>query len=399
MRPDYDGRRALQSDPTGESDAFDRPVSGDGSGLTAAADDTQTATQGSANGCRRDVGDQPAAETDHRSHPSRLCEHIGVTDPIALPPAYADGMRRLMKHAAAPWLAALPGHIDDVLARWNLTVDGDGGQVLHGFAAVILPVLAEDGQQAVLKVGYQDTYTRTEVPALRVWRGRGAVRLLESDLSLDPSEEGGVGALLLERLDSNTSLHHVGDDEGAEIAGGILAQLAAQPTADEDLTGVLDLRDVAARWVEELPQRWADLGGPCERRLLDAAVEVCRVLGPEPQESLVHIDLHQANVLAGTREPWLAIDPQAMLADPAYCLDPFLRNRWKVVAEASNPRKALMRRFDILTETANVDRERAAAWTLARAVEDLLSAARDGDNEGVSVPVATAIAEWMPPTG
>ena len=56
-----------------------------------------------------------------------------------------------------------------------------------------------------------------------------------------------------------------------------------------------------------------------------------------------------------------------------------------------------MRRFDILTETAGVDRERAAAWTLARTVEDLLYAAQHGDNEGVSVTVATAIAEWMLP--
>jgi streptomycin 6-kinase len=324
-----------------------------------------------------------------------ICDHVEVTESIALPAAYVDGMRQSMKQAAASWLAALPGHIEDVLVRWNLTVDG--GQVRHGFAAVVLPVLTADGQEAVLKVGYQDAYTRTEVPALCVWGGRGAVRLLESDLSLDPAEDGGVGALLLERLDSDMSLHRIGDDEGAEITGNILAKLAAQPTTDEDLTGVMNLRDVAARWVDELPQAWSELDGPCDRHLLDVAVEVCRTLGPETHESLVHIDLHQANVLAGTREPWLAIDPQAMLADPAFCLVPFLRNRWKTVAEADNPHKALMCRFDILTETAGVDRERAAAWTLARTVEDLLYAARYGDNEGVSVPVATAIAEWMLP--
>lgn len=316
-----------------------------------------------------------------------------MTDSIALPAAFADGMRQTMKEAADPWLAALPGHIDDVLTRWNLAVDGD--RVLHGFAAVVLPVLTADGQKAVLKVGYQDAYTRTEVPALRVWGGRGAVLLLESDLGLDPAEKGGVGALLLERLDPDTSLHRVGDDEGAEITGGILATLAARPVESEDLTGVLDVRDVSAEWVDGLPQSWTDLGGPCDRRLLDAAVEVCRTLGTEAPESLVHVDLHQANVLAGTREPWLAIDPQAMLAESAYCLVPFLRNRWKTVAEAADPRKALMRRFDILTETAGIDRERAAAWTLARAVEDLLCAAEYGDNEGGSVSGSTAIAEWM----
>jgi hypothetical protein len=102
------------------------------------------------------------------------------------------------------------------------------------------------------------------------------MRLLEFDLSLDPAEEGGVGALLLERLDPDTSLPRVGDDEGAEITGGILTKLAAQPTTAQDLTGVMTLQDVAARWVDELPESWASLDRPCDRLLLDAAVEVCR---------------------------------------------------------------------------------------------------------------------------
>jgi streptomycin 6-kinase len=90
-----------------------------------------------------------------------------------------------------------------------------------------------------------------------------------------------------------------------------------------------------------------------------------------------------------------AIDPQAMLADPAFCLIPFLRNKWKAVADSPDPRTAFMRRFDILVDVAGLDRQRAAAWTLARAVEDLLWAVRYGDDEGVSRPVATTIAEWL----
>ena len=40
------------------------------------------------------------------------------------------------------------------------------------------------------------------------------------------------------------------------------------------------LRAEAAELVEELPRRWAELGEPFEKRLVDDAVAVCRELGP-----------------------------------------------------------------------------------------------------------------------
>jgi streptomycin 6-kinase len=314
----------------------------------------------------------------------------------ALPATYTAGIRRILKDRADQWLAALPGHVDATLTRWRLTPDGP---VLHGFCAIVLPVTADDGRPAVLKIGYQDPGTRTEAVALRAWDGRGAVRLLDADLMLDPAEEGGVGALLLERLDPARSLHQVEDDEAATVTGAVLAELARPLGTGADLGGVPDLAATAARWLEELPRHWESLGRPGDRRLLDAALATCRDLGPEPAGALVHIDLHQANVLAAEREPWLAIDPQAMVADPAFCLVPFLRNKWHAVAGSADPRAAFRRRFDIVVESSGVDRDRAAAWTLARAVDDLLWAVRHGDDEGVSRPVSTAIAEWISEPG
>jgi streptomycin 6-kinase len=43
---------------------------------------------------------------------------------------------------------------------------------------------------------------------------------------------------------------------------------------------------------------------------------VARQLGARAGDRLVHADLHYGNVLAGDREPWLAIDPRAVAGDP-----------------------------------------------------------------------------------
>jgi streptomycin 6-kinase len=320
---------------------------------------------------------------------------VTTTPPLTLPVAYADGKRNHMKEAAEPWLAALPGHIQDVIERWDLTVETDS-PLLHGYCGVVIPVRRADGGPAMLKVGFVDDYTRGEATGLRVWNGQGAVRLFESDMTLDPAPDAGVGALLMERLDPERSLHQVPDDDGAQITGTLLARLAASPAGGVDLRDVLAQESIAAKWTAELRGDWEDLGRPCPDWMLDATLAACRDLGADHPGSVVHIDLHQANVLGGTREPWLAIDPQVMLGDPAFCLVPFLRNRWSAVAEAPEPRKALLRRFDILTETAGLDRERCRAWAVARAVEDLLFATRYGDDEEVITAAGSAqIAEWL----
>ena len=78
--------------------------------------------------------------------------------------------------------------------------------------------------------------------------------------------------------------------------------------------------------------------------------EVARVL---------HGDLHFANVLAATREPWLAIDPKPVNGDPHYEVAPLLWNRWDEVLAASSVRSAVRRRFEAVVDAAGLDEVRA----------------------------------------
>jgi streptomycin 6-kinase len=89
--------------------------------------------------------------------------------------------------------------------------------------------------------------------------------------------------------------------------------------------------------------------------LLDSTTERC----------LLHGDLHHANLLSATREPWLAIDPQGVVGDPAYEAAPFLRNN---LSGRTDPAGAVARRARILAETLAVNPGRLLDWARAESV-------------------------------
>nr|WP_071928417.1 aminoglycoside phosphotransferase family protein [Nocardia mangyaensis] len=93
-----------------------------------------------------------------------------------------------------------------------------------------------------------------------------------------------------------------------------------------------------------------------------------RELGPGQPETLVHGDLHDANVLAGDREPWLAIDPKGYVGDPAYDTITVIRSyRFAPLLFAADPAAGLLRGLDLYCEAAHVDRVRARRWAQVRA--------------------------------
>src|SRR5215212_5038892 len=83
---------------------------------------------------------------------------------------------------------------------------------------------------------------------------------------------------------------------------------------------------------------------------------------------LLHGDLNYGNVLAATRQPWLAIDPKGVVGEPAYETGVLLRDRFPELLKRDNPRRVLERRIDQLAEALKVDRARIRGWGIARAV-------------------------------
>lgn len=251
-------------------------------------------------------------------------------------------------------------HFDD----WDLERDGD---VLFGYTAIVVPVrrIESPRERAMLKIRWLDASTEQEALALRTWDGRGAVRLIEEDSS--------TGALLLERLDPHTSLLDVPESEAVDVAGALLRRLAVPAPA-----GIRPIAREVAEMAEELPRRWEQAGRPIPRTRLDRLLGLAGELADTDARLMVNCDLHYENVLAGTREPWLAIDPKVVAGDLEYAVAPLLWNR---TAELSGPRD-LTARFVRIADRAGLDPDRARRWSVIRLAENLVWSRSVGQQEG-----------------
>jgi streptomycin 6-kinase len=283
---------------------------------------------------------------------------------IVVPPALAASQARYHGDAGRAWVAALPRLAADHLERWRLRLDGPAG---NGAVALVLPVRLPDRTPAVLKLQQVDEETAGEPAALRAWAGRGAVRLLDHDPA--------TGALLLERLDAGRSLASIPDDLAAlRTLSELLARLVSVPAPP----GLRRLGDIAERMLERVPATLARLPRVEDRLLVRTCATVMAEQLPVTAGRLLHWDLHYDNVLAGEREPWLAIDPKPLTGDPGFELLPALWNRWDDLTETGDVPRAVRRRFDLMVDVLGIEPRPAAAWTLGRVLENVLWEVDDG---------------------
>lgn len=269
--------------------------------------------------------------------------------------------------------------IAEFLDRWDLRPDG---AALRGMVAVVLPVIRADGVPAALKVQPVDEETKGEPLALRTWDGAGAVRLLDHDAR--------TGTMLLERRDADTPLSTLPDaDEAVLILAGLLSRLVAVPAP----AGLRQLSDIAADLLARVPCAVRALPDRGERELVRSCASAVAELAERPGDRLLHWDLHYDNILSGQREPWLAIDPKPLAGDPGFELLPALRNRWDDIVAGGDVRRGVLRRFDLLTDTLGLDRDRATGWTLGRVLQNALWDVADGETalDPAQVAIATVL--------
>ncbi|MGR6920282.1 aminoglycoside phosphotransferase family protein [[Actinomadura] parvosata] len=283
---------------------------------------------------------------------------------LSIPEAFAASYGTNSASARA-WLAELPRLAAGFLDRWALRPDGPAR---HGMASLVLPVTRADGTPAVLKLQQASEDNAGAALGLRAWNGDGIVRLLDHD--------PGTGTMLLERLDAARPLSSTADDD---TAMRILAELMARLVAVPAPPGLRRLADVAAAMLEQAPRAVPALRDPSERELVRTCASAVAELIGEPGDRLLHWDLHYDNVLAGQREPWLAIDPEPLAGDPGFDLWPALDSRWEEsVVGSGDVTRTVLRRFDLLTEALGLDRRRATGWTLGRILQNALWDVEDG---------------------
>jgi streptomycin 6-kinase len=268
----------------------------------------------------------------------------------------------------ADWLDRLPAVLAEIEERWSLQVSGPFDSSYH----YVAPAVREDGIEVVLKLGVPGDDFRREVEALRIFSGRGAVRLLKSDPL--------VGVMMLERLKPGAYLGDVSDEQRAtSIAAGVMRRLWRPAPSGHQFPEVSEYEG-GLRWL----QGQLDGTGPLPRPMVVRAEAMLRELLEEGNEPVVlHGDLHPWNILSAEREPWLAIDPKGVVGDPAYELGPFI---YSLPFPQERPARVLARRLDQFAQELGFKRERIVNAVLPRAV---LAAWPEGPAE-VAWPVSGA---------
>ncbi|MET0448876.1 MAG: aminoglycoside phosphotransferase family protein [Aeromicrobium sp.] len=288
--------------------------------------------------------------------------------PRDLPEAFVTHADR--GDAWATWIDGLPRTVRDLLAEWDLELDGP---LMHGETALVVPVTTQD-RRAVLKLGWPHEEGRHEILGLQTWHGDGAVSLLRAD----PRRN----AMLLERLHQQ-DLTTVPVLEACETVAGLYGRLhVPAPPQLVPLTRHVD------EWTTALEGLRRD--APLPRRIVEHAVHLGRAFVTDAASTgkLVHTDLHYGNVLAADREPWLAIDPKPLSGDPHYEVAPLLWNRWPEVTATGDVRTAVRWRFHTVVDAAGLDEERARDWVIVREAHNAMWAIEDGDRDGLTAAIA-----------
>lgn len=230
------------------------------------------------------------------------------------------------------------------------------------------------GLPVILKVGVPRSDLRHEIAALTAYDGRGCVRLLACEPDL--------GALLLERLEPGTSLVSLtlagADDQAMRLAAQTMLTLWRPAPPNHTFPTV-------ARWAAglgRLRRAFADGVGPFPVDLVALAETLFdELLADSAEAVLLHGDLHHDNILAAQRAPWLAIDPQGVIGEPAYEVGALLRNPFPWLWAEARPIALLRRRLHILGSELGFDWARLAAWGVAQAVLSAWWAYEDHDSD------------------
>lgn len=264
--------------------------------------------------------------------------------------------------AGRAWVADLPRVLDELAARWDLTL---GRGLPGGSASYVVGVTTTAGEQRVLKVPTPDQAGERQVPeVLAAAEGRGYVRLH----AYDPV----TGTLLLERLGEQLERTPLPpEDKILLLADTLLLAWRLDPAEPADLSGrtrraggggTVDKAVDLAAMVRDLDTR---LGHPTDPAVLRAALDQAEALaGWTGPTVVVHGDPHPANLLRapdGRGSGWVLVDPDGFRCDPAYDAGVVLRD-WSTHLRGPDARRTLRAWTGLVAARTGLDADRIWAW-------------------------------------
>ncbi|CAM3638694.1 aminoglycoside phosphotransferase family protein [Cohnella lubricantis] len=287
-----------------------------------------------------------------------------------LPMKFQQTVRSVHGANGARWLDGFDSLIQHCEQRWNLTIR-EAYPLSYNYVA---PADGADGREYVLKLRVpEDPESMREFDALRLYEGRGAVRLADAE----PER----GILLLERCSPGRTLLSVEDDaEATRIAGALIRKLRTPAPAGSRFPTTRDW----ALGLQKLRARFDGGTGPLPERLVGAAesgYEQLHATISSPLQ-LLHGDLHHENILSAEREPWLAIDPKGVIGEPAFEPVQYLINRLPDEPEAAT--RLIAERARLFARELELDAQRILAWTFCHSVLSAWWCIEDGVSDAES---------------
>ena|SRR5690349_6798323 len=283
---------------------------------------------------------------------------------LELPSDFVGNIRHSFEEDGERFLAELPSLLEEAARRWNLTI---GGPFLLSYNYVCAAKDA-DGKDIVLKIGIPNPELTSEMEALRLYDGQGAVRLIDSDAE--------KGMLIEERLRPGNMLAEMQDDEQAtRIAAGVMQALWKPAPENRHFIYLKNWFDA----FRELRQGFAGGTGPLPHKVVETAEGLVADFFAEDEPPVVlHGDFHHFNVLQ-SGEAWLVIDPKGVIGPRGYEVGPLLINPHLDFSHTPDVRRKSERRIAVLAEQLGMERDRIRGWGIAHAV---LSAYWDMDEKG-----------------
>ncbi|WP_027087298.1 aminoglycoside phosphotransferase family protein [Cohnella panacarvi] len=278
-----------------------------------------------------------------------------------LPETFRQTIKSVHGARGENWLDGFGELVRYCEAKWGLRIVHSYDLTFNYVASVQL----EDGTEAALKLCVPHKESRSEEQALRWYDGRGAVRVIDS--------EPDRGILLMESVKPGYTLHMIQDDKEAMLAAAQVMRRLWRPAPAE----VHAFASVAG-WTDGLKRlrRVFDGGtGPLPERMVELAENTFeQLLHTSGQPLLLHGDLHHGNILAGERDPWIAIDPKGVIGEAEYEVCALLTNN----LPADDQIGILRNRVNVLASALELDRIRILKWAVSFGVLSAFWCVEDG---------------------
>jgi streptomycin 6-kinase len=241
----------------------------------------------------------------------------------------------------------------------------------------------------VLKQGGPNWRYSAEVPTLKYYEGRGAVRVFE--------EAAEDKAYLMQAARPGrqlATLYHAGKDDKATriVATLIKTLLTDRPSTFPDLPPVNDLLSLFKKFKD------ADHSGasdPVREMIADGERAFEAMLAEPFQPVVLHGDLHHFNVLEHEGE-WLAIDPHGYIGPSIFEVGAMMKNPWPDILDNPDMAALMTRRINILSEELGWTKADITRSAFVYACISLLWDFKFDDKPGSFVPIAACLHKLLP---